>query len=129
MTKRKKKKKTLAPRAKSSARNELILEIVKSDSSFEVHTFRDGAQTWVGKCIHCNSRMTVSLTGDTRFTVEHINPRIAGGGNNLKNLALACGGCNAEKGVRHDNNVGKSYRSDEVIEKLKQKRLSRWRDL
>lgn len=110
------------------ARRRLILDIISSDSTFELYTFRDGAQVWVGKCIHCNARMTVNTNGETGFTIEHIVPRYANGTNNLKNLALACGGCNQEKGRRHDQHVGKGGRADEIVSSLQAKRLSRWRD-
>lgn len=111
------------------ARRRLVLDIIKTDSTFEFHTFRDGESWWVGKCIFCNARMTVQVDGKTGFTIEHILPRCANGQNDLKNLALACGGCNHEKGQRHDKHVGKGGRADEIVSALRGKRLSRWREM
>jgi len=116
---------------KGQQRADLILNIVKSDSTFQLYTFKDGEQVWVGKCIHCNARLTVPLDGHSGFTVEHIVPRSAGGTNDLENIALACGGCNSEKGIRHDadyGSFGHAGRATEVITMLLQKRKSRWRD-
>jgi len=128
MTRKRKKKKDRAPAPHGAVRNETVLRIVRSDSTFELYTFRDGEQVWVGKCIHCNRRLTVRADGQTNFTIEHIIPRSAGGDNDPKNLALACGECNHEKGRRHDEHVGKNGRADEVIASLQEKRAARWRD-
>lgn len=125
MSKQKKRRKKKPARPKNHTQT--VLDIIKTDSTFELFSFGDGTQVWVGKCIHCNARMTVGLSGDTGFTIEHIIPQYAGGGNDLKNLALACGGCNSEKGIRHDTYVGKTGRADEVSS-LQAKRLSRWRE-
>lgn len=121
-------KKNRASLPSGEARKRLVLEIVKTDSTFELHTFRDGHQVWCGKCIHCNARMTVPKDGCTGWTIEHILPRCADGQNDLRNLALACGGCNQEKGRRHDMHVGKGGRADEIVSALQAKRLSRWRE-
>lgn len=130
----KKKRRGSQPTANSlkvqeSKRAKTIIDIVKTDSTFKLHTFRDGAtQCWVGKCIHCNSPITVPTDGNTQFTIEHIMPKCHGGDDELTNLAISCGGCNNEKGIRHDRFVGKNPRSDQVIENLKAKRMERWRE-
>ncbi len=45
-------------------------------------------------CEYCKSRADYSP--DT-FSIEHIVPRVRGGGNELSNLALSCQGCNNRK--------------------------------
>lgn len=104
----------------------VVLSIVETDSTFELES--DGY--WVGNCIHCNRKLAVAPDGATdSATVEHINPLCHGGeATDPRNLALACRGCNNEKGVRHDQHVGKGGRADEVVANLLQKRASRWRN-
>lgn len=126
MNTKKRKNKPRVTRPKN--RTETVLGIIRTDSTFNLHTFRDGSEVWVGKCIHCNARLTISKCGETAFTIEHIVPLYASGTNDLDNLALACGGCNNEKGLRHDKHVGKGGRADEVVKSLKEKRLERWCD-
>jgi 5-methylcytosine-specific restriction endonuclease McrA len=83
---------------------------------------------WVGKCIHCNSKLFVTDNGSTDATVEHIKPLCDDGDpTDPRNLALACRRCNNEKGVRHDMHAGKGGRADEVIAQLQAKREERWR--
>lgn len=83
----------------SQSRKHLILEIVAGDRTFKA--VEGGFQ---GKCIHCNTRLSVTEDGDLvgKTTVEHIVPRTHGGTNTVDNLALACAPCNHEKGRRHD---------------------------
>jgi len=84
---------------------------------------------WIGKCIFCNKKLCVSLDGfpDDNVTIEHILPKSRGGTDDIENLALACAGCNNEKGIRHDVNKANKQRALEVVEKLKAKRMKRWR--
>ena len=49
-----------------------------------------------GYCEYCRSPMRYS---PDPFAVEHIVPRVAGGGNEPSNLALSCQGCNNLKFV------------------------------
>lgn len=49
-----------------------------------------------GYCEYCRSPMRYS---PDPFAVEHIVPRVAGGGNAASNLALSCQGCNNLKFV------------------------------
>jgi len=86
-----------------------------------------GHPHWVGKCIHCNTKLYVTDLGATDATVEHIKPLCDDGAAiDPHNLALACVRCNNEKGVRHDQHAGKGRRADEVIAALLEKRMSRW---
>jgi 5-methylcytosine-specific restriction endonuclease McrA len=83
---------------------------------------------WVGRCLHCNSRVFVTDDGQTLATIEHIKPLCdRGHPTDPRNLALVCSRCNNEKGIRHDQHAGKGGRADEVIAALQAKRDSRWR--
>lgn len=118
-------------RPKGAAREQVVLAIVATDNTF--HLYGDAKigepQTWIGRCIHCNTRLVVTPQGSTEATLEHINPLCAGGESiDPRNLALACKRCNNEKGVRHDQHVGKGGRADEVIAALQEKRQRRWRE-
>lgn len=118
-------------RAKGASREQVVMSIVATDATFNlVGDPRQGQQqAWVGRCIHCNTRLYVTPQGSTDATVEHINPLCAGGqATDPRNLALACSRCNNEKGIRHDQHAGKGGRADEVITALWEKRQARWRD-
>lgn len=97
--KRRRKKVPPAPRG---GRSEQVLAIVQSDSTFVKRDSRFGP-VYVGKCLMCNRKLSVTLDGRTDATVEHILARNHGGGWDMPNLALACAGCNSEKGLNHDN--------------------------
>lgn len=120
-------------RPRGASRAQVVLSIVATDVTFELQragtSRNDLIAFWCGKCIHCNTKLYVTQQGSTDATVEHINP-LCNGGESIdpRNLALACKGCNNEKGVRHDQHVGKGGRADEVITALQGKRLSRWRE-
>lgn len=113
---------------KKLSRNDAVKLCVLTDKTFTL--VNEGV--WCGSCIHCNSKFIVEIIDNdvqTLATLEHIKPLVAGGSAiDPKNLALACARCNSSKGIRHDKNVGKSKRSDEIIEALLQKRSLRWRD-
>ena len=118
-------KKNKSARPKGDARKDLIVQIVATDSTFE----RRADGQWIGKCIHCNSKLLVGACGTTNGTLEHIHPcALTENANDLRNLALACSGCNNAKGRHHDKHAGKGGRADDVIEKLQAKRDARWRD-
>ncbi len=124
-----KKKIVGARRAKGAIRRDVIISIVATDNTFELHEMGGPGRIWIGKCIHCNCKLGVSMTGITDATVEHINPLCNGGESvDPKNIALACSRCNNEKGIRHDKHAGKKGRADEVISILLEKRLERWRE-
>jgi len=132
LKKKGKKEKVVATysRPKGSSREQMVLDIVRTDNTFfdsmgEPHVY---PQTWSGKCIHCNTRLTVTATGQTEATIEHIMPLIAGGsGTDLHNLALACKRCNNMKGIHHDSR-NLDERAQEVVGALLTKRQERWRE-
>jgi hypothetical protein len=105
----------------------LILAIVRTDSTFERMDVR-GESMWVGRCIHCNTRMAVSLRGDTDATIEHIEPTTHGGTSEVNNVALACPRCNHRKGARLDNRRRDDPTLSQVIDMLKARRKERWRE-
>jgi 5-methylcytosine-specific restriction endonuclease McrA len=109
-----------------------VLAIVETDVTFEKHPNKDmhhGLDVWVGKCIHCNRKLVVTYCGTTDATIEHVMPLCNDGqAQDVRNLALACKGCNNEKGIRHDRHAGRGGRADEVITALQNKRMSRWRE-
>lgn len=111
------------------SRRHRILAIVATDSTFELRVVR-GEPTWVGRCIHCNTKVAVSPGGDPEpgVTVEHIEPRHHGGGQTLDNLAFACARCNQSKGMRHDHKRRDDPGLSALIEALRRRRLDRWRD-
>jgi 5-methylcytosine-specific restriction endonuclease McrA len=110
-----------------SRRNALLLAAAVTDSTFE-RCLLDGDSVWVGRCIHCNSKLVVDDDGCPRgeATLEHVWPTAQGGTDDLDNLAVACGRCNHEKGKRHDHRRGQ--RLDQVAARLGERRRARWRD-
>ncbi len=105
-----------------------LLDLARTDATFERARLGD-REVWVGKCLHCDTRLVLAATGEPLgpATVEHLVPRSAGGGDDLRNLAVACARCNHEKGVRHDRRPD-DPRAREVREALQRKRDRRWRD-
>ena len=110
-----------------SRRHLLLLAAAVTDTTFERATL-DGRAVWVGKCIHCNSKLVVADDGRSLgvATLEHVWPETQGGTNDVANLAVACARCNREKGTRHDHRGGQ--RLDEVVALLQARRRERWRD-
>ena len=106
-----------------------LLAIAATDRTFE-RALQRGREVWSGKCIHCNRRLSLALDGTpiSRATIEHIVPRNHGGTDALENLAIACSGCNHEKGHRHDVQHASDPALLAVIERLQQRRRKRWRD-
>lgn len=104
-----------------------MLAAAVTDRTFE-RTRLDDRVVWVGKCIHCNSKLVVADDGRSlgEATLEHIIPQTQGGTNDVNNLAVACGRCNREKGKRHDRKRG--GRLDEIVAMLQARRAERWRD-
>jgi 5-methylcytosine-specific restriction endonuclease McrA len=111
----------------SARKDRLVLAIVATDSGFERREVR-GQTVWVGKCIHCNAKLVVDEQGGTQATIEHILPRNHAGTDAVENLALACAGCNHEKGVRHDARKKDDPKLREIVERLAERRKARWRD-
>ena len=106
-----------------------FLAVAATDNTFERAT-RGGEAVWVGKCIHCGRKLIIADTGApiSRATLEHIWPRNHGGGNAIENLAIACAGCNREKGGRHDHKLETDPRLREIVAELQRRRKERWRD-
>lgn len=112
-----------------SIKNLRILAIVATDRTFE-RAQLDGATVWVGKCIHCNKKLVISEGGEPlgNATIEHIWPRARGGDNAIANLALACSGCNREKGKRHDHKRADDAKLSALVDELRKRRQERWRE-
>ena len=110
-----------------SRRHALLLAAAVTDSTFE-RTQLDGRTVWVGKCIHCRSRLVITDDGRAlgEATLEHVWPQAQGGTDDVDNLAVACARCNREKGARHDHRAGP--RLDEVVAVLRARRRERYRD-
>lgn len=110
------------------ARQRRILDIVATDRTFERVEYA-GRPAWAGKCIHCNRQLLIAADGALFGTasIEHIVPRTHGGSDELENLALACRGCNGEKGVRHDHRRRDDPKLVAMIERLQRRRRERWR--
>ncbi|MEO8701183.1 MAG: HNH endonuclease [Kofleriaceae bacterium] len=110
-----------------SRRHLLLLAAAVTDSTFE-KTELDGAVVWVGKCIHCNTKLVVGHDGRPlgEATLEHVFPETQGGTDAVANLAVACARCNREKGSRHDHQGGARF--EEIVAALRARRSERWRD-
>lgn len=110
-----------------SRRHLLLLAAAVTDATFD-RTQLDGRSVWVGKCLHCGSKLVIGDDGRSlgEATLEHIFPEAQGGTNEVTNLAVACGRCNREKGKRHDHTKGEAL--DKLVAALRAKRMERWRD-
>lgn len=108
-------------------RHVLLLAAAVTDGTF-ARTVLDGETVWVGKCLHCNTRLVVGDDGRARgtATLEHVRPLAQGGTDDVPNLAIACARCNREKGTRHDHTAGPKL--DQVVALLAARRAERWRD-
>ena len=113
---------------KSQKKRRQILSIVATDSTFEKATAR-GETVWSGKCLHCNSHLTIAANGEpiSRATVEHIHPRTHGGTDDVENLGLACSRCNGSKS-RHDRQHKNDPKLLALVAMLQARRKERWRD-
>ena len=112
----------------AAAKRKTVLAIIATDATFEKMVVL-GEPSWVGKCIHCNSRLVIGLEGDTfgGATIEHIVPRTHGGSDALENLAMACGRCNSQKGIRIDPRRKDDPKLIAMVEMLRKRRQDRWR--
>ncbi|MDQ3368261.1 MAG: HNH endonuclease [Myxococcota bacterium] len=110
-----------------SRRHLLLLAAAVTDATFERSTL-DGRAVWVGKCIHCSSKLVIADDGRPlgEATLKHVWPKTQGGTSDVTNLAVACARCNREKGKRHDRKGGE--RLDHVVAVLRARRAERWRD-
>ncbi|HZJ62204.1 MAG TPA: HNH endonuclease, partial [Kofleriaceae bacterium] len=86
-----------------SRKHLLLLAAAVTDATFERSSV-DGQVAWVGKCLHCGSKLVVRDDGRAmgEATLEHVWPQSQGGSDAVANLAVACNRCNREKGSRHD---------------------------
>lgn len=108
-------------------REDTVLAIVKSDSTFEQRDVR-GERLWVGRCFHCGASLVAGLRGETfGATIEHIVPRGQGGTEELMNLALACARCNQRKGASLDARPAADARVLDVQAAMLQRRRARFR--
>jgi 5-methylcytosine-specific restriction endonuclease McrA len=111
----------------ASTRRKLILAAA-TDRTFDRREV-DGGPALVGKCIHCNRRIVVSLDGaPSSATLEHILPKNHGGTDDVDNLALACRGCNHGKGTRLDHRPLSDPKLQEVLATLEARRAKRRRE-
>jgi 5-methylcytosine-specific restriction endonuclease McrA len=107
------------------SRAALVLAVVATDRTFVEDARVDG---FVGKCIHCRSKLVVTREGRTAATIEHVLPQSHGGTDEVENLALACARCNHEKGMRHDVRRRADPIFVALLERLREERRKRWRD-
>lgn len=107
----------------------LLLAAAATDSTFERQSVR-GSDYLVGRCIHCQTRVTVPLSWDeaSLATLEHIVPRHHGGSDEPENLTVACRRCNQGKGRRLDLRRLEDATLQQVIRTLQERRRSRLRD-
>lgn len=108
-------------------KNSMFLALAQEDKTFNRENIR-GKDHYVGKCIHCNSKIMIEMDGKTvSATIEHITPKTHGGSDDLENLALSCRTCNNQKGCRLDNKNSNDPKLLEVIERLKNRKQDRKR--
>lgn len=106
----------------SDKHRRLALRLCETDRTF-VRT----AAGWVGKCLHCNSKLFVDRDGETAATVEHIVARSRGGDDTDANLALACARCNQQKGRTLDLRPDHDPAYRDGIARLLERRAERLR--
>lgn len=106
----------------------LLRAAAESDSTFQ-RTSARGREYLVGKCIHCQTSVTVPLDWDepAHATLEHIVPRGLGGTDDPENLAVACKRCNHAKGRRLDARRRGDETLERVIQNLQERRRQRLR--
>jgi 5-methylcytosine-specific restriction endonuclease McrA len=106
----------------------LLRAAAESDATFERQDVR-GRGYLVGKCIHCQTRVSVPLDPDetAHATLEHIVPRHHGGSDDAENLAVACPRCNQAKGKRLDGRRRDDPTLERVIALLQERRRARLR--
>lgn len=105
-------------------REKLVIQLAQEDSTFKIWEKR----YWAGKCIHCNSHITVGIDGQLlSATIEHIVPQGHGGTNAIENLALSCAPCNHRKGREIDVLKEGNPKYHSVVENLLKKKSQRRR--
>lgn len=48
-------------------------------------------------CMYCSKKLTLGSTNQGGMTIDHVIPRVAGGGNTWDNVVSSCYDCNQEK--------------------------------
>jgi 5-methylcytosine-specific restriction endonuclease McrA len=94
-------------------------------------TFRREEGDWVGRRLICGGPLRFDAHTGEGATIEHIMPRNLGGGNDLRNLGVAHGRCNGEKGRRWDPPARRRRNQDRytgLVVRLREERERRWRD-
>lgn len=106
----------------------LLRAAADSDNTF-VRQSLGRREYWVGKCIHCQTRVTVPVDPDepAQATLEHIIPRHHGGSDDADNLAVACQRCNQGKGKRLDPRSRDDPTLQRVIALLQERKRERAR--
>lgn len=114
----------------SRRKQRLLLLAAATDRTFERKQRHDVA-VLEGKCLHCRRKLQLAADGTplNGATLEHIVPKNHGGTDDVENLAIACARCNSEKGLRHDHKRSDDPEVREIIERLKARRLDRFRSL
>jgi len=107
----------------------LLRAAAETDRTF-ARAFVRGRAYLVGKCIHCQSQVSVplDLAEPAHATLEHIVPRNHGGTAEPDNLAVACRRCNQGKGKRLDWRPRRDATLARVIETLQAHRRARLRE-
>jgi 5-methylcytosine-specific restriction endonuclease McrA len=124
---------------RASLRRQLLLALTTDREAT-----RDAVGTWTTRCLHCRTRLQVGASGEALggSSLEHVVPRawfgkrLAAGlcahvgddPNAARNLAVACGRCNHDKGKGPDARGPHDARAVEVVTALLERRLARWRD-
>jgi 5-methylcytosine-specific restriction endonuclease McrA len=109
---------------------DLNVQVVLEDKTFELKTDPRTPQQklWIGKCIHCNTPITLKEDGTPlSATLEHIVPQCHGGTNDPSNLSFACASCNNTKGRKIDKLSTSHPKYQEVVRFLLEKKQSRLR--
>jgi 5-methylcytosine-specific restriction endonuclease McrA len=97
---------------------------------------------WRTRCLHCRSTLEFDADGTPlgHGTLEHVVPQawfgkraaaaltreVGDAANDARNLALACAGCNHDKGKGPDARGPTDERAREVVAALLARRLERW---
>ncbi|WP_119717557.1 HNH endonuclease [Cognatilysobacter tabacisoli] len=97
---------------------------------------------WRTRCLHCRSTLEFDADGTPlgHGTLEHVVPQawfgkraaaaltreVGDAANDARNLALACAGCNHDKGKGPDARGPNDERAREVVAALLARRLERW---
>ncbi|MGE3821783.1 MAG: HNH endonuclease [Isosphaeraceae bacterium] len=92
-------------------------------------TFQRRGDLWVGKCLICNGPIAFEVGTGQGATLEHIRARGRGGDDDPRNLGIAHGRCNGEKGRRWDPKRRRDPEDYEAfVARLLDRRRARWRE-